>query len=602
MKPSPIEKNQTIKSRSSLRQRLSFTMIATGLVLLTSLIISGVVSYYSIDTLRANKTVDTWAIMFLELERQGYILQKFLEGYRPIADSRNKAVSEIDLESSADGILDLRERQVRFLKGFTVRSMRKDTIVKDEKLLVEGINIVKIQGETYLARYEVNSKKLYVWKLDRQALPLSIRKNDVSTQYVLTRDAKLVFANSHKVSELNAQKRPLVQKFIQTPLKQGQLEFTDSDGEQSYGFYYEVPGTNLVKFSEAKKNSVLKVVTEMMWKLIGFAIAIIVVSLLLLQFPMNQILAPVNELAGLAKRVGEGDFNVTTRLKSFGEIAQLSNAFISMSRSLFDRDEKIRVLMEEQKEHFRLASELAISKSIQENFLPGSDAKLPSNQLDIAAAYEPAAEASGDWYNYFFNEKAGESVIAIADVSGHGAGSAMFTAIIAGLFERYKDSGGATFPAAEFLASLNRVIYNLGRKQWHATVMIIKKKTQDNELHIFNCGHPFPFLSTVEGSKVSPKSIALSSDVVGLSPDIKIAEKSISFPSKSSLTLFTDGLIEAHNQSGDEYGKKRLKKTLESLGVTSSQQIVSRIHQDWNKHRNGRPAADDVCIITLRAA
>ena len=90
------------------------------------------------------------------------------------------------------------------------------------------------------------------------------------------------------------------------------------------------------------------------------------------------------------------------------------------------RDLKIKKFNEEEIHTIRMKNQLAITSSIQQNFLPKDIPLENKTGITIAARYFPAEEAAGDWYHYYYDERCEEVVIALADVSGHGAGAAMF--------------------------------------------------------------------------------------------------------------------------------------------------------------------------------
>ena len=271
-----------------------------------------------------------------------------------------------------------------------------------------------------------------------------------------------------------------------------------------------------------------------------------------------------------------------------------------MGQSLKAREEKIRLLLVEQEEKFRLADELAIAQSIQDNFL--FKAPLPRDSgLEVATHYTPAAECAGDWYGYFYNDATDESVFAIADVSGHGAGSAMFTAIIAATFEEMRaENKNSTFPLDEFAHRLNRLFLKLGRSNWHCTLLIARYDKSTRSMEVLNAGHPFPLIVQPGEKGVKPEPLDLRSDLLGISLDFKPASSRIEFPKATSLFMYTDGLIEGRPDR-KPYGQRRLNKACYLQSHQTIGLLVENVYHDWQAHLEGQPALDDVCLMAVRA-
>src|SRR5690606_18151355 len=146
----------------------------------------------------------------------------------------------------------------------------------------------------------------------------------------------------------------------------------------------------------------------------------------------------------------------------------------------------------------------------------------------ITAKYVPATEVAGDWYHHWHNERTGESVVFMADVSGHGAGSSMFTAIIAGIFKHLAPEA-EFYPVERFLETVNKLILELGSGQWHASVQVVRFVKGETQARIRNAGHPPPVHVTRRGQTAAgpaATSIMMQSSVLGLemSPKFAMAE------------------------------------------------------------------------------
>jgi sigma-B regulation protein RsbU (phosphoserine phosphatase) len=332
---------------------------------------------------------------------------------------------------------------------------------------------------------------------------------------------------------------------------------------------------------------------------------VMMASFLIIQVALFSTKASLRDLIRSASNIGLGHFDLKFKYKGWGEISALIEAFSQMSKSLVERDLKIVQLHKEETEKIRLASELDIASRLQKNFLPDAPLSRESG-LDVFGTYVPALETAGDWYNFHYNDKTGEAIVAIADVSGHGAGSSMFTAIIAGSFYDLAKASERPFDAQHFANKLNVVFAGIGKRQWHSTLLVLIYNKNNRELKITTAGCTPPlYVFKGDDGGISSKFVNLPSSVIGLESNPLFATKTLILNPGEQIVVATDGLFEARNAANKMYGKKRMAllcaKQMEGL---ASRSMVETIYQDWLHYQKpeGGPvsAEDDLCIIALR--
>jgi serine phosphatase RsbU (regulator of sigma subunit) len=605
-KAEKTEKAQKKAKRRFARPRLTISSLLLGTVLAAILLAGGLAGLYALSVVYQNKLTDTWAILFLELESQGNHLTQTFEQFRGRPGSDDMP-PDVILKVNQSG---------RFEK---IRGDFPDTLTPSDLSLASAKlgskwTVLQFAGDHYLTLGSggaglmrwlgegvTTGSYFLMWKIDLSKwLGEAVKSPERNTLYLLTKEGRLIFSNDPEITQTNYIQRKLIQQFISAPLNQGQLEFEAEQGD-AYGFFYEVPTTNIVMFVETLKSVAMAPVRSLA---VHFSIVLLFLIGgvgLLLQFPLTSLIAPMKELVRLAAEIGDGNFQIKPRMEGFGELKVLTQSFSEMAKNLLSRDEKINGLLVEQQEKFRLANELSIAHSIQENFL--LKAVLPEDAgLEIAAEYVPATEVAGDWYGYFFNDATGEAVIAIADVSGHGAGSAMFTAIIAATFEetRARSAGLDAFPMEDFMRRLNRLFMKLGKGTIHATMLMARYRRDKNEVEFLNAGHPFPILYPPPGTGAA-EPVNLRSDLLGLSLDFFPVAKTVSLPPGASILMYTDGLIEG---SPDKrlFSEKRLIRIGRDNPPSSPSALVERVREEWTEHLKGQTAADDLCLLALKAA
>ncbi|MCX6131997.1 MAG: SpoIIE family protein phosphatase, partial [Proteobacteria bacterium] len=540
----------------------------------------------------------TWAIIFLEMEQKS-----------------NRLIHDIytDLNSQGSGaesssmvlIFELDEKsKLRPIQGSVNASIDiADLGFKTDELFNHApiYTVIEFQGENFF--FQKNGSLVRLIRIHARMFHKNFLKKNTNeaTVYIASREEKLIYSNDQNISSARFSARPLVQKFIDAPFTQGQFDFKSSNNEEMLGFFYEVPDSNLVIFAEMKEAEVLSSVYELRNRLLILVALVLLFTLAILYFPISMITFPLKNLVRAASQLGRGDFGIQVGESGFGEVAVLSDAFSIMAKNLGDRDELVQNLNLERIQNIRTASELKIAKSIQSNLLP-SEAIPISTKLDIKGHYLPATECSGDWYHYFYNESAQETIVVVADVSGHGAGSSIFTAIIAAVFERYKIEFQSPWPISKLLDELNLTILRMGRQEWHASLLLGRYRHQDHELDLYCAGHVPPYVSLVgaDGTLIK-RRISMPSSLLGLEKKPNFCFKTLSFPTGSCLFLYTDGFTEAKNPEGKMLKPKKLEHLIGGFAGQKAQHIVESLLQYWNHHRSGVPAADDLCIVVMVA-
>jgi len=554
---------------------------------------------YSSWIIFEQKQRDTWAIMFLELERHADILSRKIHRF-----SVTEKKDQVDIYKIEE------DRTLSVIRASTTAKITLDDFGLKGERLSAGYNILqlggsetyaKIVGEKQAASFHQATlppgRYLILWPLDfaKWMNHDHVKENKV---YVLTREGKLIFSNHKDVTAANVVSRSLVQKFIKNPVTQGQFEFSDSDDRSMYGFVQEIPNTNVVIFSETPTAVAFAEIKRIIWRFAFVLLAVLIVSLLAIYLPINQIVETVRTLTRDATSVATGQFSGREIKTGIGELGILTSAFNQMRKSLVHRDQAIKKLMDEQKQKIRLEGEMEVAKGIQRNLLSDDDVP-PEAQAKVATLYIPAEECAGDWYTYHYDEKHNELLMIIADVSGHGTGSSMFTAVIAGITEQAK-SRGSRFDIDAYIRDQNKVLRSLGKGGWHATMLIARFNPAAKELELVNCGHSFPYIVYPEDSGKAGESVILKSMVLGIDQHCKSTRKVIPFTSGSQILMYTDGLEEAKGANGRKFGRKNIIKACNSATESPMQQ-VGVLQNAWGTHLGDMRPDDDVCLVSMRA-
>ena len=208
-----------------------------------------------------------------------------------------------------------------------------------------------------------------------------------------------------------------------------------------------------------------------------------------------------------------------------------------------------------------LEGEMRSAQEIQHILIPEELPAVPG--LAVSSVYKPAAEVGGDFFQVIppdTNDPDAGTLIIVGDVSGKGLKAAMTVSLIVGTLRTLAEASRS--PAA-VLAGLNRRL--LGRTQdGFATCLVLRIDT-DGTATLANAGHLSPFRDDVEWDV--PASLPL-----GLTADAEYDEVRTPLGAGETLTLITDGVLEARNREGELYGFERVATLMR--GRPSAEQVA----------------------------
>jgi serine phosphatase RsbU (regulator of sigma subunit) len=568
-----------------MRPEVTLVRFVAITVILAILVAGGFAGYFATQEIHRQKLTDTWAILFLDLERLG----------RDLAGDINAA--SIMSRPPVAILGDLGKATPKIISGDIPTNIDWRTLGIDTKADLSSSYLTIHAGNVfYVHSYMENSVAL--WPMDFAGLlDAKLEHNVPTVVYILSRTGALIYSNRGDITPDTAGSRPLVQAFIRRPIWQGQERISDANHKALYGFFQEITGTNMVLFAEVTEDDVLAPVRSAGKNFLGILIVIGFCAMIVIFFPLRAISRPMHELIAMANQVGQGNFQVAPVSGGFGEIKLLTDKFRDMTTNLQKRDIMIEQLSMEKIRKMRLEAELALAQNVQQNFLRRP--MLPTNAgIELKSVYEPASEVAGDWFGYDYDPEHDMGLVAIADVSGHGAGSCMFTAVIAALFDTFLKQNRGEYNLEQFANQLNETMRELGRGSWHITLTMVKFNGRRKEFTILNAGHCFPLILGEKGT-ASPRILRMPSTPIGVSNELTTSVATVPATPGMEIFLYTDGLIEGLSPSGRAYGNKKLR-LLSTAKQTRGLKLVDEVFRDWKEHLAGRPSNDDICLIGIK--
>jgi serine phosphatase RsbU (regulator of sigma subunit) len=302
----------------------------------------------------------------------------------------------------------------------------------------------------------------------------------------------------------------------------------------------------------------------------------------LLAFPIKVKEETIGTLA-LLKELPDGFNKEMTRIVS----AFANQAGISI--------ENFR-LMEEAFQNARYKEELKIAKTVQQSLLP---TRLETNlDFEISAFSASADEVGGDYYDTLrINEH--EVALIIADVSGKGTTAAFHMSQMKGIFHSLAQQGPTP---KDFMAKANKaLVYCLERGSFiSATYFVIN--TQTKKVHYSRAGHcPVLYYQAAKKQAVFLKDKGTALGMVrSLDYYNFIENQEIDYQPGDVMVLYTDGITEAKNGKGEEFGGERLAAAVQDSAQKSSKEIEENVIKNLYEFSGTEDINDDYTSMTVR--
>jgi phosphoserine phosphatase RsbU/P len=233
--------------------------------------------------------------------------------------------------------------------------------------------------------------------------------------------------------------------------------------------------------------------------------------------------------------------------------------------------------------------ELETAREIQARLIPARIPQLPN--LEIVGSYQPARLVGGDYFDVIkFTETS--VAVCVADVVGKGIAASLLMANVQAVVRAF--AAEAVNPS-EICAQLNRVLCSNLAPDKFVTFFYCVIDTATKTLRYSNAGHCFPLLHRSRGDV---KVLGEGGIVLGIFPDAKYSDVAAHFDPGNRLLLFTDGITEAMNPRGEEYGEDRLRQELDEDASEETATLHRKLIQDVSEFCYGN-FADDATLVLI---
>jgi phosphoserine phosphatase RsbU/P len=240
--------------------------------------------------------------------------------------------------------------------------------------------------------------------------------------------------------------------------------------------------------------------------------------------------------------------------------------------------------------HQLLEHELKQAREIQLAWLPKHRPR--GGAIDIATVNSPASRISGDFYNWF-DMPDGRMAVVIGDVTGHGMAAAFLMATTQLLVRNIMPQTG---DPGHCLEEINRQLCTQVFNGQFVTLQILVIDPQRRRVDVGTAGHPAPLVAY--GESFQPLDLEPQL-VLGVEKEAAYATQGFDLSPRSTLVLYTDGVVDAGADPSSRFGLDRLCRSL-NRRFTDAQSLVDSITANIDTFRGKYPLSDDLTLVAIQ--
>ena len=297
------------------------------------------------------------------------------------------------------------------------------------------------------------------------------------------------------------------------------------------------------------------------------------------------IVSAYGDMKNIRTAMNRGAFDFVTKPLDFGDLR------VTIERTLHHMEEWREALSSRDK-LVALQNELDVASGIQQSILP---TVFPSrDDYQIYASMEPARNVGGDFFDVvrLEDDRVG---LAIADVSDKGVPAALF------MMSSRTWMKGAAISSPEpgtVLGEVNALLHEDNDTQMFVTVLYAVYDPETGEFTYASGGHDAPLLVHSDGSS---ELLPLTGGIaLGIVSDLAYGQNSVVLDHGETLVLYTDGVTEAMNGEGEQFGIERLRKVFSGRAPKDANEAAHKVFEAVNTFADGAAQSDDITCLTLR--
>jgi sigma-B regulation protein RsbU (phosphoserine phosphatase) len=322
-----------------------------------------------------------------------------------------------------------------------------------------------------------------------------------------------------------------------------------------------------------------------------------IVALFVAAWMTRAVTGTVHELYVATGHIDRGDFSHRSRVRSGDQLGELAQAFNSMAAH-------IETLLMERVERERMQRELEIAASVQAGLFPRRPPALET--IEIAGECRAARGVAGDFYDYL-EIGPGRIAVALGDVSGKGISAALLMsnlqaalraqALFLGSRAEQEDGGDGRSGIARLASLVNRQLCATVDSNRYATLFLGLYDDRTRRLVYTNAGHNPPLLLKPDGGLVR---LHEGGAIVGAFSDARYQQAEAVIPPGAMLLLYSDGLSEAQNAAGEEFGEARLTDLVRRHRTGPADELRVAVFDAIDSWSGGSERLDDQTLVVVK--
>lgn len=248
-------------------------------------------------------------------------------------------------------------------------------------------------------------------------------------------------------------------------------------------------------------------------------------------------------------------------------------------------------LLEERFERERMERELELATEIQQSFQPSAPPLMDGYEFQGISF--SCYEIGGDYYD-FIRLHNSRMLIALGDVSGKGTAAAL---LMSSLHAAIHGQVAARSPLPEIVRSVNEYLSKNTPANRFVTLFIAELNPLDGTLQYINAGHNPPLIGRIDGSV---EQLASGGFPLGIMPmaEYEIGETRLN--SGEALVIYSDGVSEAANLKGEEFGMDRLSQVIQKNLAASASGLRDKVESSLSSFTQTAPAGDDITLVIVK--
>ena len=378
--------------------------------------------------------------------------------------------------------------------------------------------------------------------------------------------------------------------------------FNDENGNPVSAFSMTMKSPSWTLVREVPMENYEQVIRRVRSAICLIAVVVLLIALAIYRLWLKGFMRQFNLLLKGIIRMGEGELEPMASVPyTIQEFETMQQEIDRTSLALNQQMDTIRRMEREQmeqenmiKEQERIVKELSTARQIQKSVLPHIFPPFPDRaEIDLFATMDPAKDVGGDFYDFYFIDE-DHLCLVIADVSGKGIPAALFMMLSKRILE---DLARQEPTPSTILEKTNDLLCDNNQAEMFVTVWLGILEISTGKLTAANAGHEFPAICKKGGSFELYKDT--HGFVVGGMEGVHYKGYDLQLNPGDKLFVYTDGVPEATDGSGEMFGTDRMIETLSSCTDNTPKEILQGVKSAVDSFVGDAEQFDDLTMMCL---